>query len=158
MVKNNPGFWKTIFKMVLSLNQLLAGNMVFGSDVLPITTHWVPAWCFLNNQNQILIVTCPERKRKNKSKSKWEDAIIRGSPAQQVIGSQEPSSFAADGSRSTELSKMFWFGGLGILGKCRKAKSERSKNTGFGVGQTEHEFQLRMKSLLIVNLGHALPP
>ena len=73
--------------------------MVFGSDILPITTHWVPAWCFLNNQTQLLTVTRPDRKRKNKTKTKWEDVITKESPAQQVTRSQAPSWFGAGGSK-----------------------------------------------------------
>lgn len=55
--------------------------MAFGSDILPITTHWVPAWRFLNNQKQLFIVTQPDRKRNNKIKYKCKDTITKESPA-----------------------------------------------------------------------------
>lgn len=98
--------------------------MAFGSDILPITTHWVPAWCFLNNQAQLLIVTRPDRKRKNKSKSTGEDATTRESPAPQVTGSRW---------QQGKESILIW--GLRGSRKVRKGRKGRPVSLGFGVGQ-----------------------
>lgn len=62
--------------------------MVFGSDILPITTHWVTAWSFLNYPNQPRRVTLLGRGEKEQNQIREGRCCSQGSARPGLVGQQ----------------------------------------------------------------------